>query len=315
MEPIMRNVMDEALVSVIIPTYKRSDYLPRAIDSVLKQTYNNIEIIVVDDNGDGTEYQKATEYRLKEYIESRKITYIKHPVNRNGSAARNTGFKNCKGEFVNYLDDDDIFLADKIERQVAILKETDNVVGGAYTPVCYLVKSRDGIVKEVPFLYKKEGDLCEDFLVGDARFNTSGLLFKRDAIESLAGFDESYRRHQDFELMIRFFEKYTLKCASSFPLYYMDYTSDGSHGIEPMKSFEFEKDFLCKFEAALRRKKCFHKVSHILYYQCSFKQYLAGYYSYGFRSMCYSLKHGLFTVNELVIIFKAIIKSFIRKEK
>ena len=96
------------LVSVIIPTYKRSKSLNRAIDSVLSQTYPNIEIIVVDDNGKGSKYQLETEKSLEKYIKTDKIKYIIHDVNRNGSAARNTGFKHSRGEYINFLDDDDV---------------------------------------------------------------------------------------------------------------------------------------------------------------------------------------------------------------
>ena len=80
---------ENPLVSVVIPTYKRSETLTRAIDSVLEQTYPSIEIIVVDDNGEGTEMQLETEKALENYIISGEIVYIKHEVNRNGSAARN----------------------------------------------------------------------------------------------------------------------------------------------------------------------------------------------------------------------------------
>ena len=96
------------LVSVIIPTYKRSKSLNRAIDSVLSQTYPNIEIIVVDDNGKGSKYQIETEKSLENYIKTDKIKYITHDVNRNGSAARNTGFKHSMGEYINFLDDGDL---------------------------------------------------------------------------------------------------------------------------------------------------------------------------------------------------------------
>ncbi len=78
------------LVSVIIPTYQRPENLIRAIESVLTQTYKTIEIIVVDDNGKGTEWQLTTEKLLKDYVVEGKIQYICHKESLNGSAARNT---------------------------------------------------------------------------------------------------------------------------------------------------------------------------------------------------------------------------------
>ena len=124
--------MDKPLVSVIIPTYSRPEYIVRAIDSVLGQTYKNIEIIVVDDNGIGSCHQIETENVLKDYITQGKITYIRHKTNKNGSAARNTGFRASYGEYINFLDDDDYFLPTKIEKQIEIL----NSKNAEYGAVC-----------------------------------------------------------------------------------------------------------------------------------------------------------------------------------
>ena len=92
--------MNHPLVSIVIPTYARPTNLIRAIESVLAQTYAPIEIIVVDDNGVNTPFQKETENLLSSYIFDGKITYLKHEVNRNGSAARNTGTRASHGEII-----------------------------------------------------------------------------------------------------------------------------------------------------------------------------------------------------------------------
>ena len=107
-----------SLVSIVMPTYKGTDNICMAIEGALHQTYKPIEIIVVDDNGEGTEEQKKTEVLLSKYISSKKIKYIKHKYNINGSAARNTGMKVAKGEYFSFLDDDDYLFPDKIEKQV-----------------------------------------------------------------------------------------------------------------------------------------------------------------------------------------------------
>lgn len=120
------------LVSVIIPTYKRPGMLSRAIDSVLNQTYDNIEIIVVDDNDEGSEYRKETEDFMDKY-KNEKITYLKHKKNQGAPIARNNGLYKAKGKYVCFLDDDDEFLKDKIELQVNKFINSDkklSVVGG-----------------------------------------------------------------------------------------------------------------------------------------------------------------------------------------
>lgn len=300
------------LVSVIIPTYKRSDTLTRAIDSVLNQTYPNIEIIVVDDNGEGTEYQKATEQRLKGYIESSKITYIKHKVNKNGSAARNTGFRASKGEYINFLDDDDIFLKVKIATQIQKLRNTDKFIGGTYATINYLSKNRKGEGFISPYYGTKNGNLLKDFLLGKLRFNTSGLLFKREVIEFLNGFDESYRRHQDFEFMIRFFRNYQLIASSNSPLYYVDTLSNGAHGDMGRDRINFEIDFAQKFSRDLEREGCYNSFLHFMLWQCS-TQYLAQ-KNYGafLESFKKSFTYSLFSFSELKTLAKIFIKNMVK---
>src|SRR5690625_2563800 len=101
------NFSNNPLVSVIIPTYKRPHMLARAIESVLNQTYINIEIIIVDDNSIESSYRKETIEFMRRYSEYNNILYVKHKENKGGSVARNTGIAIAKGKFVTFLDDDD----------------------------------------------------------------------------------------------------------------------------------------------------------------------------------------------------------------
>ena len=123
----------EPLVSVVIPTYKRPTDLKRAVDSVLNQDYKNIEIIVVDDNNAGTSERAETETLMEQYAENTKVKYLKHDKNRNGSAARNTGWKSAKGKYITYLDDDDEISKSKIKKQVECLEALDDSWGACYT--------------------------------------------------------------------------------------------------------------------------------------------------------------------------------------
>ena len=109
------NLQDWPLVTVVIPTYNRPVYLKRCIDSVLNQTYKRIEIIVVDDNNPDTEARKETEAIIAEFVSAGQVKYIQHERNKNGSAARNTGWKASHGEYITFLDDDDEIHATKIE--------------------------------------------------------------------------------------------------------------------------------------------------------------------------------------------------------
>ena len=88
---------DSYLVSIIIPTFKRPGMLARAIESCLKQTYKNIEILVVDDNNPDTEGRIETEKFMQQYNDVKQIRYIKCKQNGGGAVARNEGIKNAKG--------------------------------------------------------------------------------------------------------------------------------------------------------------------------------------------------------------------------
>ena len=118
-----------SLVTVIIPTYKGSNTILRAVDSVLNQTYKDIQIIVVDDNGKDTKEQQITQSVLQEYIDQNKILYLVHEKNINGSAARNTGLKYSDGKYICFLDDDDIFLPEKTKNQVSIFENSPEEIG------------------------------------------------------------------------------------------------------------------------------------------------------------------------------------------
>ena len=114
-----------AKVSVIIPTYKRSHFLQRAIDSVLNQTYKNLEIIVVDDNEPNSDFRKKTEMKMQKYADNTKVVYIKNNKNLGGALARNEGIFNATGDYITFLDDDDIYLPQKIEVQLGYMLKND----------------------------------------------------------------------------------------------------------------------------------------------------------------------------------------------
>jgi len=105
---------EKPLVSVIIPTYNRPDYLVQTIKSVVGQTYSNIEIIVVDDGTSGND-----NFLICEKFE--KVSYIKIENSGGPAKPRNVGIKEAKGEFIAFVDDDDIWLPEKIEKQISIL--------------------------------------------------------------------------------------------------------------------------------------------------------------------------------------------------
>ncbi len=193
------------LVSVIVPTYKRPNQIGRTIESVLKQTYSNIEIIVVDDNGRDSGFQKETFDAIKKYIEN--VKYIVHDINRGGSAARNTGWRKAGGKYITFLDDDDEIEPTKMEKQVECMERLNDEWGGCYTGYRLLRSDNSWQISSE----KRSGDcyinaLMRTMYIGGG----SNLFLKKGAIDEIAGFDESFIRNQDIEFLVRFTHKYKL---------------------------------------------------------------------------------------------------------
>ena len=188
------------LVSVIIPTYGGNPSIEHSIDSVLSQKYTPFEVIIVDDNNPGTEGRIATEALMKKYYNEPRVIYVQHERNKNGAAARNTGVKTAKGEYIAFLDDDDLFLPHKLERQVNYL-ENHPEKGAVY---CWRIQSGKVVSSTL------EGDLSKEIL--DLSFTpcTPSIVIRTTCYKELNGFDESFFRHQDFEFLLRFFKKYTI---------------------------------------------------------------------------------------------------------
>jgi glycosyltransferase involved in cell wall biosynthesis len=114
-------------VSVVVPSYKRHrDLVKRALDSLLNQTYQNIEIILVDDNAGEKllPFRQENEELVKE-LNSDKLVFIKNERNLGGSGSRNEGIKAAKGQYITFLDDDDRYLPQKVERQLKFMIENN----------------------------------------------------------------------------------------------------------------------------------------------------------------------------------------------
>ena len=188
------------LVSIVIPTYKRPGTLARAIKSVLSQTYKNIEILVVDDNNPNTEDRRLTHCVMDEFVDEFRIKYLEHPYNKNGSAARNTGANNANGEYVAFLDDDDEFLPEKIKSQVERMEMLDDTYGCCYSK--YICKRNGELVSEGT--ENREGRLLLDALMRNLNIAAgSNLLIRKDVFVEIGGFDESFKRNQDLEILVK----------------------------------------------------------------------------------------------------------------
>lgn len=192
-------------VSIIIPTHSGHNVVSRAVESALNQTYDNIEVIVVDDNGKATEEQIMTENEIKKFLNDSRFKYIVHEQSKHGSAARNTGVKNSTGNYIALLDDDDYFVADNIFNHIETIESCNEEYGISY---CGLHLVYLNIEEDIIPIFS--GNVIIDFLLGKIYIGSSQILIKRNVWDEFGGFDESYKRHQDWEFLARVFSKYKL---------------------------------------------------------------------------------------------------------
>ncbi len=217
------------LVSIIIPTYKRADKLERAIESVLNQTYPNIEVLVIDDNGPFSRYRKLTKQIMLKYEDKSNIKYICHEANKGGAQARNTGIKHAQGEFIAFLDDDDEFYSDKIEMQYTYYQNNKNLkhIGVIY---CHMI----GITEEGKILYKKENrgegmPLYENML--ECIANTSTWFLPKEVLENVGGFEETPSKQDTIMLFKIMSSGYEVYCVDKVLLKYYEHNEGRISGL------------------------------------------------------------------------------------
>lgn len=193
------------LVSVIIPTFNRPDMLGDAIRSVLNQSYQNVEIIVVNDAG-------ADVGGLVNWFgQDANITYVRHGQNRGLAAARNTGIKLARGEIIAYLDDDDIYRHDHLATVVeAITKTNADIV---YTDAEYVQERwengrRTELGRTTPYAnipYTKEHLHVQNFIP------VNSWVHRRACLDTTGLFDEALDNHEDWDLLLRFARAFDLR--------------------------------------------------------------------------------------------------------
>jgi glycosyltransferase involved in cell wall biosynthesis len=180
------------LVSVIIPTFNREHTILRSVRSVLRQTYSNLELIIVDDGSDD-----QTELLIKSLNDTR-IRYIKHAMNRWGGVARNIGCEMARADFIAFLDSDDQWLPDKLEKQVDFLTQLDRSFGLVYSDF-YVIK-KDHVKKRERYAFE---DISDFLLTRNFIGTISTVIVKKAYFDLIGGFDENLESCQDWDLYLR----------------------------------------------------------------------------------------------------------------
>lgn len=199
--------MTNPIVSVIImPVYNGEKYIAEAIESILSQTYKNFEIIIINDCSTDNCFEK-----VKPYLNQSNVKYIQQE-NKGTAAARNTGIMNSSGEFIAFLDQDDLWLTDKLKIQVEYLRGNPKI-GLLHGNISYIDK--DGLpLPPNPGLLIGASGMCFRDLFLINRIATLTVLVKCECIQKVGLFDESIRFCDDYALWLRI--------AKYFPVGYID---------------------------------------------------------------------------------------------
>ena len=187
-----------AVVSVITPTYNRADFLPAAISSVLAQTYGDFELIVVDDGS-----VDDTCGVIKPFLEDKRVRYF-YQENQGQSFARNYALAQSSGELIAFLDSDDVWCPDKLEKQIRAFEahpEADIVHGDEA-----MINERGAVISRKN-MRRYSGCITRQLLADNSVSITTALV-KRRCFDEMGGFDTSVGVADDYDLWLRFSAKY-----------------------------------------------------------------------------------------------------------
>jgi glycosyltransferase involved in cell wall biosynthesis len=189
-------------VSVVLPTVNAADKLLRSVNSVLEQTYRDLELIVVDDGS-----ADDTPSAIRDLKDAR-IKYIRLARNRGQSVARNIGVSESKGALIAFQDSDDIWQRDKLARQVDILRDPD--LGGVYCDLLRIPLTGKPFIIEAPnvirgAMFDRRPSLYQSYAIG-----IQSCLLRKEALERVGLFREDMRCFEDLEFLLRFSIRYRM---------------------------------------------------------------------------------------------------------
>lgn len=183
-------------VSVIVPTFNRENVICRCLDSVLRQTFVNYEVLVVDDASDDNTLNLVKQYSGQD----RRVRYIRKTTNRGVQVARNTGMQLAKGDFIAFLDADDEWFPEKLEKQVNQFQELPEDVALIHCGTEVVNQDRKSHVRR-PL---NRGYIFQDLIVrGNVIVATSSVIIRYDVISTIGLFDETIPEIEDYEYWIR----------------------------------------------------------------------------------------------------------------
>lgn len=246
------------LASVVIPTYKRpAAFVKRAVDSVLRQTYSPLEVIVVDDNPPGSPERAVIRQLMRDYEGDGRVHYVQNEKNLGGSLARNQGIAAARGEYLAFLDDDDEFLPEKLQRQIDYMQKT----GVDMSLTAWQLVDDAGRRLDFRTFDDLSGLSRQELLHYHLLHHLTGtgtFVYKAEALKRIGGFEPA-AMGQEFYLMLRTIEQgltvgYFPECHIVAHQHDCGRISQGEGKVKGENAlFEFKKKYFDGMTAAQRR--------------------------------------------------------------
>ena len=190
-------------VTVIIPTYKRADMMDKALESVLNQSYQDFEIVIVDDNGKGTPEQKDTEQYIKKFEGDTRIKYLINEKNMGACASRNRGIHASDTPFKAFLDDDDRWEKDFLKAVIERFDEDSTNRIGVVFAGFNIMDAQKNVLKKSNSKKKECDGMFNRLINGECPASTSLCVVKKVCFDVAGGFDEKLTSFQDYDMWLR----------------------------------------------------------------------------------------------------------------
>jgi len=276
---------DRPFFTVLIPTYRRCDLLPRAVSSVLTQSWTNFELVVVDDaSPDATAEVMAR-------IDDPRVRYLRRAENGGAAATRNSGIEVARGSWISLLDDDDEYDPEFLARTREVLAGAPPTVGLTWCGIRWL-RDRDGereVLREELWqpTYRDREHAYRSFLRSRRIGTNCGITLRRDAVAEVGGFDETFRGGaEDTDFLIRMVRRFDFRVVPEVLVDVHLHGGPNLRGVSLEKARDYEK-ILAKHASTLTADR---GLAADLHYKTGWLFYQAGDRRRGRRHLLASIR-------------------------
>lgn len=243
------NIVDDVPISVLMCVFNDSGYLENAITSVLNQTWKNFEFIIIDDGS-----YDDTPDTLSKFSKNEDRIKVFRKKNTGLTASLNYGINLCSSPLIARIDADDLWCSNKLEKQMNLINKFKYI--SLLGTSAYLIDEKDKVYakKTYPSFHNK---LRKGLLKKKGHFPHSSVIFRKEVVQSLGGYDENFKRAQDYELWLRVSSKHKISCINEPLVKIRKHQAQISSGTSEKKQFYDSRKALIKHELSFYDAKSF----------------------------------------------------------